>query len=231
MSDFGQREFEREFDALKGDLAAAVAAANNDPYVRSLYQREIMALSEELRRSAVGGEITWREAASRAHEARNAMMEVMRGRTSPVGRALAESLKKEGLTLNELVAKKTIRIYGPTARFDALTAGERDAVFTGIVRSAASSNADVDLMMLRTARFGRGLLVLSVAIAVYDISTSKHPLQTAGEETAIAGGGILGGMAGGALAGLACGPGAPVCVTVGAFVGGALAGFGVSWLF
>jgi hypothetical protein len=30
---------------------------------------------------------------------------------------------------------------------------------------------------------------------------------------------------------LACGPGAPVCVTVGAFVGGALAAFGVSLLW
>jgi hypothetical protein len=29
------------------------------------------------------------------------------------------------------------------------------------------------------------------------------------------------------LAGLACGPGAPVCVTIGAFVGGAAAAFGV----
>jgi hypothetical protein len=34
------------------------------------------------------------------------------------------------------------------------------------------------------------------------------------------GAGIGGGMGGGALAGLLCGPGAPVCVAVGAFVGG-----------
>ena len=39
---------------------------------------------------------------------------------------------------------------------------------------------------------------------------------------------IGGSMAGGALAGLACGPGAPVCVTLGAFVAGTLAAFGVS---
>ena len=45
--------------------------------------------------------------------------------------------------------------------------------------------------------------------------------------------GVLGfvlclGLAGGALAGLACGPGAPVCVTLGAFVAGTLAALGVS---
>jgi len=32
-------------------------------------------------------------------------------------------------------------------------------------------------------------------------------------------------------AGLACGPGAPVCVTVGAFVGGALAAFSTGWIW
>ncbi|MEN3753809.1 hypothetical protein [Mangrovibacter yixingensis] len=33
----------------------------------------------------------------------------------------------------------------------------------------------------------------------------------------------MGGWLGGAAAGLVCGPGAPVCVVIGAFVGGALA--------
>lgn len=35
------------------------------------------------------------------------------------------------------------------------------------------------------------------------------------------------GIGGGAIAGLACGPGAPVCITIGAFVGGAVAALGV----
>jgi hypothetical protein len=38
-------------------------------------------------------------------------------------------------------------------------------------------------------------------------------------------------MAGGAAAGLACGPGAPVCVAVGVFVGGALAALGADFAF
>ncbi len=46
-----------------------------------------------------------------------------------------------------------------------------------------------------------------------------------------AGGGFLGGAAGGALAGLACGPGAPVCVTIGIFAGGALGAFGFGIVF
>ncbi len=47
-------------------------------------------------------------------------------------------------------------------------------------------------------------------------------------DNAASGGGIVGGFAGGAVAGLACGPGAPVCVTIGAFAGGALAAFGIA---
>ena len=43
--------------------------------------------------------------------------------------------------------------------------------------------------------------------------------------------GIAGGAIGGAIAGLACGPGSPVCVTLGVFIGGALAAFGVDFLW
>ena len=45
------------------------------------------------------------------------------------------------------------------------------------------------------------------------------------------GAGVAGGIAGGALAGLACGPAAPICVTVGAFVGGAFAALGTSYIW
>ena len=74
-----------------------------------------------------------------------------------------------------------------------------------------------------------GIIVLSLAVSVYNVATSDTPVETAGHEGAIIGAGIGGGIAGGALAGLACGPGAPACVTIGAFVGGALAAFGVDW--
>jgi hypothetical protein len=81
------------------------------------------------------------------------------------------------------------------------------------------------------SKAGRGLLVLSLAISVYTIATSDHPLASAEREVTVTGAGILGGMGGGALAGLACGPGAPVCVTIGAFVGGFAAAFGVDFFW
>ena len=42
---------------------------------------------------------------------------------------------------------------------------------------------------------------------------------------------FAGGAAGGALAGLACGPGVPLCVTVGVYVGGALGALGADYSF
>lgn len=75
---------------------------------------------------------------------------------------------------------------------------------------------------------GRGLLVVSIALSVYTIATADDKAAATGREAAITGAGIGGGIAGGAIAGLACGLGAPVCVTIGAFVGGALGAFGVA---
>jgi len=48
-------------------------------------------------------------------------------------------------------------------------------------------------------------------------------LNEMGKQLSISGAGIAGAWASGAVAGLACGPGAPVCVVLGAFVGGSLA--------
>lgn len=66
---------------------------------------------------------------------------------------------------------------------------------------------------------------------MYAVATADDKVTTSGRELAVTGAGVAGGFAGGALAGLACGPGAPVCVTVGAFVGGALAAFGSDMLW
>jgi hypothetical protein len=223
--------FELVATAVQGDIAVAAAAATNDSAVRAMYQRTIAALMAEIRTEASMGRITWAEAARRAQEARNFAMEAMRGRSSPIGRALAESMKAQGKTLNELVARYTIRLFGPNANFNALSAAQQDLVYAEIVAAGARSNPAVNRSMLRLSRAGRGLIVLSIAVSVYNIATAEDPVRQTGREVAVTGGGILGGAAGGALAGLACGPGSPVCVTIGAFVGGALGAIGVDLFF
>lgn len=93
------------------------------------------------------------------------------------------------------------------------------------MESAGKSNPSVNLKMLQLSRAGKGLIVLSLAISVYEIYTAENKVAETDKQIAINGAGIAGGAAGGALAGFVCGPGAPVCVLIGGFVGGAIAAF------
>jgi hypothetical protein len=70
-----------------------------------------------------------------------------------------------------------------------------------------------------------------MALSTYEIATSSNKVAAFQKELAINGASIAGGIADGALAGLACGPAAPICVTVGAFVGGSLAAFGTGYIW
>jgi len=81
------------------------------------------------------------------------------------------------------------------------------------------------------SKLGRGLLVVTIGVAVYNIAAAEDKVTATAREGVIIGGGFSGGAAGGAVAGLTCGPGAPVCVTIGVFVGGALGALGADFTF
>lgn len=223
--------FERSMQALEAELANMGAHLVVDSSVREAYARQIRAMADELRREVADGRMTWSQAAEEAQQARNTIMEISRTRSTPVGRAMAERLKSEGRTMNELVARKSIQLYGPKANFNSLSAVQQNTVYAEIVKAAGQSNPRVTASVRMLSRAGRGLIVISVALSVYTVATSEDKTRAAGRELTITGAGIGGGIAGGALAGLACGPGAPVCVGIGAFVGGALAAFGVDWFW
>jgi hypothetical protein len=223
--------FDSIIRALEADIANVGAHLTLDAAARQAYSQRIRAMADELRAQAGSGQITWAQAASQAQETRNAIMDVIRGRSTPVGRAMAEQLKREGKTLNELIARKTQQLFGAGADFNRLSPAQQNSIYAEIVKSAGKSNPAVSTTMRRLSRAGRGLLVLSIALSVYNIATADNKANAAGRELAVTGGGIGGGIAGGALAGLACGPGAPVCVAVGAFVGGALVAFGVDFFW
>ncbi|MBY6155236.1 hypothetical protein KUV47_18580 [Vannielia litorea] len=223
--------FESAIRGLHGELANLGAHGVIDGSTRALYDRQVRAMAEELRRKATMGEITWRQAATEANTVRNTVMDSLRGRSTPLGRALAESLKSQGKTLNEMIARKTLQLFGPNANFNALSTAQQNQVYAAIVESAGKSNPAITARMRTVSRAGRGLLVLSLAVSVYVVATAEDKGEALVHEGAVTGAGIGGGIIGGAAAGLACGPGAPVCVAVGAFVGGALAAIGVDYFF
>lgn len=192
-------------------------------------------MSERLRRSAEAGRITWEAAAREAGEARNALLSAARGRTWDMMRAVAERLKAEGLTFEEAVARYTARLHRAgrlhTAEVARLTEAERALVMREIVGAAGRANPDVTAMTRRLGRFGRAFVGLSIAIALHNIATAEDRPRAAAREASIAGGGLAGAALGGAAAGLVCGPGAPVCSTIGVLVGGGLFALGVDWLW
>jgi hypothetical protein len=231
VSSNDRQAFDDAIVTFRGEVANVAAHGAIDARARITYNRLITAMAGDLGRQAASHRVTWAVAAEQAHAARNNTMTIIRARSSPVGRALAERVKREGRTLNGLIARKTLQIYGVDARFDRLTAVQKDRVYRAIVEAAGRADPRINRYLRSASAAARGLLIASLAYSIYAIATSANPGRTARREGALLGSGVAGGIAGGALAGLACGPGAPVYVTVGAFVGGALAATGVGLVF
>lgn len=227
----GRTVFESSLRALEAEFANAGSHLTIDSAARQAYTRQIKAMADEVRALANRGEISWSQAASQAQEARNTIMDIVRNRSTPVGRAIAERLKLQGKTLNELIAREAMKKFGAGVNFSRLPSSQQNIVYAEIVQSAGRSNSTVTATMRKLSRAGKGLIVLSVGLAIYTVMTAENKAQAAVRELAVTGVGIGGGIAGGALAGLSCGPGAPVCVAVGAFVGGAMAAFGVDFFW
>lgn len=149
-------------------------------------------MSDELRERANRGILTWEQAAKEAMETRNMTMEMIRAKSTPVGKALAQKMKRIGKTFNDLVARKTTQLYGANANFNSLSEIQRNNVFGAIVESAGRSNPKVDLNMLRFSRAGKGLVVFSVAVAVYEVMNANDKLNETGRQLSISGAGIAG---------------------------------------
>ncbi|MYM85094.1 hypothetical protein GTP44_24505 [Duganella sp. FT50W] len=223
--------FDRAMKALESQVANVGAHITIDSTTRLAYAREIKAMAIRLEGDALMGKITWTEAANQAQETRNVVMEIFRRRSTPVGRAMAQSIKIKGYSLNELIARHTLRHYGENAVFTRLSSSQKNAVYASIVRSAGSARQEISTLLARLSYAGRGLIIISLGISAYNIATSSDKVSATGKEILSTSAGIGGGIAGGAIAGLACGPGAPICVTIGAFVGGTLAAFGIHCLW
>lgn len=208
-------EFEHAIQSLEAQIANLGAHLTIDSSTRLAYSRGIRKMADQLRSDATAGKITWVQAAKEAQETRNLIMEIARQRSTPVGRSMAQQLKAQGYSLNELVAAQTKRHYGEGAVFSRLSAVQKNKIYADIVMSAGKSNPAVTRAMSRLSYAGRGLLLFSLTLSAYSIATSSDKAATAARELTVTGAGIGGGIAGGALAGLACGPGAPLCATLG----------------
>jgi hypothetical protein len=196
-----------------------------DSRVRTNYFNQAREASKEIEAYVYMGEMSAEEAALRVNELRNALLDAGRLQSSDVGRAVAELEKATGKTLEELQAKYANQLF--KTEFATLNAAQRDSVFLEIVRAGGRPNPKYTKLAARVGKVGKGVLIVSFAFAFYNVATSDRPGREAVKQSASIGAGILGGAA----AGLACGPGAPVCVGVGALIGGIAVALGAEQLF
>ena len=227
--DQDQSVFESTINSLRGMASGAGILGINDATVRLNYAKEIDNMSRNLRNEVAAGRMTWKQAAQHANETRNIIMDIARKGTSPIGRSFAQNMKPNGIDLSHLLDRKATQMYG--TGFNALSNPAKNAVYESVVVSAGKSNPVVNAKIGTVSKFCRGLIVISLAVSVYNVALAEDKVDAGAKEVAMLGGGFLASVGGGAAAGLVCGPGAPVCVTVGAFVGGVIAVFSIDYFW
>lgn len=223
--------FENAIKSLEATTATVGMYLEIDSTARRIYVNEIKTMSDNLRQEVAKGSLTWAQAAEQAQTARNVVMQLVRSHSTSVARAFAEQKKAEGRGLNALVTEKTANLYGKNALFAKLTASQQNRIFAEIVASAGRSQPTITRNALRLSYLGRSLILASLALSTYNVLMSQNKSTAIKRELITTTAGLGGSAAAGAFAGLACGPGAPVCVTIGAFAGGALAAFGAGFIW
>lgn len=220
---------------LDQELASLEITASNfsarfipDGRVRMQYMRAARQFSEDLSAQVERGSLTPEAAARQANEARNVVLNAMRGKSSDIGSAAARLIKREGPTLSEVEAKYAKERYGRP--FDQLSPPQRNEVWRHIVQRAGQENPKVSSAARWLGRAGRGLVGLTVVIAVYHVAAAEDKPKASTREAVAIGGGLAGAYALGA-AGLICGPAAIACVPLGIFVGGVLGSMGADLAF
>jgi hypothetical protein len=222
-------ELENALSLLKSEALNFGQRFIHDYAVRMDYNRQAGFVARVIREEVVAGRLTPRQGAEAANKIRNAILDASRLSSSDFGRAIAEKTKGAGRLLPDLEVHYAQKILNKN--FAELSQAQKNQVWLEIIESSGRPRQDVTLATLRLSKVGRGLIFISVACAVYNVTTAENKERQVVKEGVTAGAGFLGAMGGGALAGLVCGPGAPVCVGLGVFIAGALAALGADFAF
>ena len=210
---------------------AAVSLAQNvipDAKVRLEYIAETAKYAKELQEEVTLNRLSPQQAANQARAMRNTIMEAKRLKTSPLGLALAQRIKKEGKTLAELEVKYARELFGRD--FESLSPNDRNDVWRKIVQKSGEPQLKASTGARWSGRAGRGLFVLTIIISVRNIAVAEDKVRATANE----GSAIVGGLAGAAWLGpkgMACGPAAIACVPLAIFIGGVVGAGGADFIF
>ena len=222
-------DLQKELELLRIEAANFALRFINDGAVRQQYIAKAKQFSDQLLNDVISGRKTSQAAAKAANAQRNNIMAAARARLSDFGLALSHSAKPQGILLNVLQEKYAMDLF--KVSFDKLSSLQREQVWMTIIKKAGTTSRQWSTLASKTAVAGRGLLLFSLGVSVYNVTTAENKPKALGREVVTTGSGLLGGAGGGALAGLACGPGAPICIGIGIFLGGMLGSWGGGSLF
>jgi len=223
MTDARNAELEtalHEFESTASSFAARLIRMSE---VRATYVRQIREMSQGIRAAVEAGELSPAKGAEMAREMRNEILRMGRSHDFDLGRALAQSLKKEGISMEKAIASamKNLKLEGKS--FASLSGTDQNRVLMEVIDSAGRSRPKVTAAIPKLRWAGRGLWLATLLVAGYNIGTAENPWWQTGREAANIAGGMGGGFAGGAAMGAAAGIlGGPVGVAVGVVVGGIL---------
>jgi hypothetical protein len=89
----GYEAFERAANEFQSVVNTCAMAGAWEASLRSRYQATIRAAVDKVKRRVAASELTWQQGAEQLNQLRNDCMEMIRARSTPMGRALAQSLK------------------------------------------------------------------------------------------------------------------------------------------
>lgn len=218
-TDASRQRLEDALTALDGSALPFASRFIQDDRARQQYRQSIREAIAEIRADVASEQLTPEQGALRARQLRDEIMNLTRERSSDLGRAVAERLKPQSPTFEELIARYAERLFQQTP--EALTETQRGAVMREIIAAAARDNVRVSGMLRYLGPASRGVMALSLGLAIYDVYQSPNRPKEALHQGVVLGAGMGGSYVVGAVGvSLVCGPGAPICAGVFILVGG-----------
>lgn len=222
-------ELELAIKAFQAEVAGFAESMIKDPAARADYIKQSRAACDELIAKVKAGQITPHEGAKTANEMRNQIMAATRTKLSDLGAAISSDMKKHGLLLADLQEKYSAKRFG--RMFSSLSQAERELVWMDIVHAAGGPRQKMNSGAKWFGRFGRGLLIFTFAIAVYNVIEAEDKTRQATKEGVTLGAGAVGGIGAGAVVAFAVAGPPGWVVGLSMFAGAALLGGGSAEVF
>jgi len=244
--DNDRQNFELALRVLEAEVANFGHAAHWDASTQANFDQLLRRFRTEMAQQVFAGQVTWREAGEQTYALRDLIVQIAHAGHRALAASTSASTTAGGgaptpadHSINARVGQKTLDLHGQSAQFDQLADNQKNKVYAAVVESARRHiTPRVSTVVLATSQAGQGLVVAGQALTVYNVAlaednaavAAKQAAATSANPQAPGAGAPAPGMAPGTtttLAGLACDPGSPVCVTASAFVDGALSALGL----